>query len=219
MFAVVARLAGQAEAVGVGERDAHELGLRAPIVAHAGVAVGCAGLARVRRQAGPAEAVDAAVAEAAADVRRHDDAIAGLHGHHCAADLLDDPERLVPDQHPWLRAHSSTVEMEVGAADRARGEPQQRVRRGFQLRVGDVLDRNHTRSCEDDGAHRGSAGREPRVQLRVEQRVDVIGDSDEVEPGRLGASRLREQLVRAIQLAHQAVAVRRHRGKHLSVTA
>ena len=49
------------------------------------------------------------------------------------------------------------------------------------------------------------------VVVREQPRVEVVGDGDEVEPGRFGARSLCEQLVRVVELAHQAVAVRGHR--------
>ena len=76
VLVLVARLPGQAQTVGVGEGHAQQLGLRPAVVAHAGVAVGRAGLRRVGHQAGGAAARHAAGAEATADVGRHRDPVA-----------------------------------------------------------------------------------------------------------------------------------------------
>jgi hypothetical protein len=89
------------------------------------------------------QALVAHVAVAAGHLERDHHAVAGRDLGDLAAHLLDDAYRLVP-QHVALsheRAHH-LVEVQVRAADRRRGDANDRVRRLLDLGVRDLVDPN-----------------------------------------------------------------------------
>jgi hypothetical protein len=153
VLVLVPRLPRQAETVRIGERDPDELGLRPAVAAHAGVAVRAAGVPGIDRQARPAVPVNAVVAEAAADVRRYDNAVALPHRHDGGSHFFDNAERLVADHHSRLGAHAPLIEVQIRAAQRRRGQPQQHVRWRTQLSVVDRAHRHLLAPFEHDGPH------------------------------------------------------------------
>src|SRR5919201_4360230 len=82
---------------------------------------------------------------------------------HLRADLLDDPHRLVAEDVAVLHAgRLAAVEVEVGAADRRRGDADDRVDRLLDPRVGDVLDAELLGPVPDDCLHRRRGSTWPR---------------------------------------------------------
>ena len=63
-------------------------------------------------------------------------------------------DELVADREARLDRHPAVVDVEVGAADAARLDPDQRLVGGADLGVGLLLDPDLARSLEGDGAHR-----------------------------------------------------------------
>ena len=94
-------------------------------------------------------------AVAAGDRERDDDAVADLEVVHAAADLDDLAHELVPEDVALLhRRDVAVVEVQVGAADRGRRDPHDRVAVVEDLRVGDVLDLDGVASRPDVRPHR-----------------------------------------------------------------
>ena len=146
-------LAGELEAVGIGEGHAEQLSLCALVAALVGVAVSRARVAGVGRQAGGAVAGDAHGAKAAADVGGDGDAVAFFDAGDSGADLLDNAQGFVADDAALDPAHASLVEVEVGAADRGRSDAEEDVGLGPHLGVGDFLDGDPASFFKDDGFH------------------------------------------------------------------
>ena len=141
----------------VGARHEQLLGLGALQVAEVGaVAEGLAVLAAVvvaaqaggAGRAGGVEAAQHAVAD-----RDPLDVVAG--GEHRADELVADREALL-DRHPAVE------DVQVGAADPARLDPDQRVVSGGQLGIGLLLDPDLAGSLEGDSAHRAEPYRPGR---------------------------------------------------------
>ena len=110
-------------AVGIAEHRLLQLGLRMGVVAQ-----------RV-------ELVLAVPALAADDERRHDHPVALLHLLHLGADLLDHAHELVADDVAGLHGRDVAVdEVQVRAAGRRHGHPQDGVVRVDDLGVLDGLD-------------------------------------------------------------------------------
>ena len=63
-------------------------------------------------------------------------------------------DELVADREARLDRHPPVVDVEVGATDPARLDPDQRVVGGDDLRIGLLLDPNLLGSLKGDGAHR-----------------------------------------------------------------
>src|SRR5207249_5671850 len=80
-------------------------------------------------------------AVATRDGRRHDDALALPQVAHVLADLLNHADRLVPEDGAGLHARERAAdEMQVGAADRARRDADQRIGRLLQPRIAHRLE-------------------------------------------------------------------------------
>ncbi len=95
-------------------------------------------LAHLRRLALGVELPVAHKAVPARDVERHHHPVSRGDVLHISPDLLDDPHRLVPDDVALLEPHSQySVEMQVRAADRRRGDSDYRVRGLLEPRIGD----------------------------------------------------------------------------------
>src|SRR3954451_8139958 len=149
----------------VGERDARVLGLAAGVAAgevrvaedaarrvaehllgHPGV--------RIRVLADGVELVLTRPAVAARDRERHDDAVADGEVADALADLDDLAHELVPEDVAALHGRDvAVVEMQVRAADRRRGDADDRVAVVEDLGVGDVLDLHGVAARPDRGPH------------------------------------------------------------------
>jgi hypothetical protein len=94
-------------------------------------------------------------AGAAADVERDDDAVADLQVADAGADLLHDAHRLVADDVAGLHERRQRlVEVQVRAAQRGRGDLDDRVRRLLDPRVGDLADPHVVDALPGDCLHR-----------------------------------------------------------------
>jgi hypothetical protein len=143
--AVVERGVGHLDRQRVAERHPQVLGLAA---GHLAVELGVAEqrgaealLAVLRGLALGVQALRAHPAGVAGDVERDDDAVAGLHGGHVGADLADDPHGLVA--HDVTQGHERRHDLdqvEVRAADAARGDLDDHVGGLLDDRVGDRVD-------------------------------------------------------------------------------
>src|SRR5208283_1466137 len=112
---IVAGLAGELEAVSIGERHAEQLRLRALVPALVGIAVGCARGPGVGGEAGGGMARHAHGAKAATDVRGNGDAIAFLDVYYGRANFFDHAEGLMADDPAFDAAHAAFVKVEVRA--------------------------------------------------------------------------------------------------------
>ena len=132
-------------------RPRHEqlLGLGALQVAEMGaVAEGAPPLAAVVVAPQAGRAGRAGGVEAAEHAVALGDALdVGSGGEHRA-------DELVPDREAGLDRHPPVVDVQVGAADPARLDPNQRVVGRGDLRIGLLLDPDLTGGLEGDGAHR-----------------------------------------------------------------
>ena len=94
-------------------------------------------------------------AVAAGDGGGHDHAVALAQIAHVLADLLDHADRLVPEDRAGLHARErATDEMQIGAADCARGDADQRIGGLLDLRLAHGLEADVAHSMEYDGFHR-----------------------------------------------------------------
>src|SRR5436305_12290731 len=74
---------------------------------------------------------------AASDRKRHDDTVADFQLLHLAPDLDDDTHRLVADDIAAMHARDDAViHMQVRAADRSGGDPDNRIARALDRPVG-----------------------------------------------------------------------------------
>ena len=81
--------------------------------------------------------------EAAAARNREwdDDTVASLEIGDATADVLDNAHELVAENIAAAHRRDETViEMQIGAANRGRGDPHDRIARGDEGRIGDVFD-------------------------------------------------------------------------------
>jgi hypothetical protein len=139
----------------LGHLDRPELRLRHPQVLglaarHRSVHVGVAEQRRtfavlgvLRGLALREQAARAHPAVTARDVERHHDAVADLQVARLGADLLDDAHGLVAQHVAGVQVRAEDlVEVQVGPADRGRGDLDDRVGGLLDAGVGDVLDRD-----------------------------------------------------------------------------
>jgi hypothetical protein len=94
-------------------------------------------------------------APAAADGRGDHHAVAGSEVPDVAAELFDSADRLVAENGPRAHTrHRPADKMQVGAADRAAGDPYDRVRPIEQLGLCDLLEADLAYALPDDSLHR-----------------------------------------------------------------
>ena len=112
----------------------------------------------------------AVAAIAAGDGRRHHDAVALAQVAHVLAALLDDADRLVTEDRSGLHAGKRAAdEVQVGAADGARGDADQRIGGLVDLRLADRLEANVADALENDGFHvDGLLSESPRRKPRAD---------------------------------------------------
>ena len=128
----------------VGTRDAHRFRLRA---GHVGIPEEAA------VDAGCLQSLLAEHAGAVGERKRHDDDVAGVQGPHIRAHVFDDSDCLVAHDPCAVGRDERLVRPEVGAADAGSGDPDHRVGRLLDGRVGDVLDADVARCVHDGAAH------------------------------------------------------------------
>ena len=87
------------------------------------------------------------------DFERREHPVAGLDRPDIVSDGFDDAHRFVADKRGDITVAVAAVEPQVGAADRGVGHPDDRVRWGFELRFGGVLDPDLTGTVVDCCAH------------------------------------------------------------------
>ena len=153
---LVGDLVGQADETGVGVRDPGALGLQ-PVEAARLLGPAeerGARCVRVRAIALGVVARAAVRAGAAGDRRADHDAIARVEVAHAFAELLDDPHAFVTEDAAGLDAgHRAADEVQVGAADGARRQPDDGVLGALQLGFGHVVEADVPDAVEDDGFH------------------------------------------------------------------
>ena len=116
----------------IGERDPHELGLRAVDLVAEDPAAAAEALAGV--------ALPAVLARAARRDARHEHAVADLHTARAVADRHDRADRLVAeDATVGHRRHVALHDVQIGAADRRRLDPHDRVGAVDDHRIGDLF--------------------------------------------------------------------------------
>ena len=92
----------------------------------------------------------------ARDVERDDDPVARLHALDLAAHVRDDSHRLVPEDIALLHERGEhLVEVQVRAADPARGHLDDHVRRLLDRRIRDLVHPHVALAVPDDRLHRG----------------------------------------------------------------
>src|SRR5215207_241854 len=153
VFELIVRLAGELDAVDVGERYPQEFGLGAAIRTHPGVAVGCTVRARVYSEAGGAATTSAVEAIAAVEVGGHHYPIAPLHAPYRLSYLFDRAQRLVAQDQARIGSGSSVVHVQIAATDSARCYPHQGVSRLLCTGVLHLLDGNLLGALVDDRSH------------------------------------------------------------------
>jgi hypothetical protein len=134
--------AGHGDQRAVGERDAHRLALPA-------VAVGREEPARRARTRDPVAAVRA---RAVAERERRDHEIALRNVAHLRADVLDHADELVPDR-PRRERRLTAVVPQVRPAHARQDDPDDRVGRLLDHRIGPLGNRDRAGLVEDSGAH------------------------------------------------------------------
>src|SRR5215212_2112169 len=153
VFELIVRLAGELDAVDVGERYPQEFGLGTAIRTHPDVAIGCPVRARVDRQAGGAATPAAVEAKPAIEVGRHHHPIASLHALYRLSHLFDHTHRLMAQYQSWIGSGSPVVHVQIAATDSARSDPHQDV--GWLLYMGvlHLIDGNLLGTLVDDRSH------------------------------------------------------------------
>jgi hypothetical protein len=154
VFQIVARAAGELEAIEIGKGDPQVLRLPPRVGPHPRIAVPARHALRVDDQAGVGEAARAVEAGAAADVERHHHAVTHLDAGDSASDLFDDPHVLVAKAHLAALGRASFVHVKVAATDAGRGDSDDRVRRRLQFRIGNILHGDGVRFLVHNRAHR-----------------------------------------------------------------
>ena len=144
-------LVAQRDEGAVGQRDPHVLRLRRPEgvpVAVLGPEVGHA----LARRLHPDPAMRAGVV---ADGKRADDEVAGAQAAHLQPDLLDHPDELVADRPGLGHLVDPAVGPQVGAAHAGGDDADDRVRRGKNRGVRDVVEADVARGVQDGRLHGG----------------------------------------------------------------
>src|SRR3954465_11035097 len=94
-------------------------------------------------------------------------------------------DALVPEDPAFLHAgHGAADEMEVGTADRARGQPHDRVRRLLDRGLGDVVQPDVTDAVVDDCLHALSF----RGRARLIARGRLLANERNLKPENLRAA-------------------------------
>ncbi len=153
MFPLVTRFSWQAQAVGIGKRDTHQLRLGSPIRSHAGIAIRRSDRSRVGGQARGAIAAHAVVAKATADVRRHHHPVTFAYGDNGRADRFDDPQGFVPDDHAIDFTHAPFVDVQISSADGSGGEAHEHIGRCFETSILHRLNIQCPITSPDNGFH------------------------------------------------------------------
>src|SRR5947199_3616080 len=78
-----------------------------------------------------------------------DDAIAFLQVLHSGTRLFDYPHELVPEHHVVLLWAESIVNVQIRAADRGRGQPQDNILRIFDPGIVDIVDFDFTGTLDN----------------------------------------------------------------------
>ena len=89
-------------------------------------------------------------------MRRHRHAVAFLDGDNGGADLRDDAEGLVADDHTGHVTHAPLIDVQVRPADGRGGDTQEDVGGRLDARVLDGLDGDLVHAADHDSSH-GSA--------------------------------------------------------------
>lgn len=156
--ALVVERIGQADQARMRERRARVFGLQA---------VECAARLRAAEERGAGErtagirgvalrgvARAAVCAMPARDRRRNQHAVAAAKVAHVAPDFLDEPDALVPENRPRFHAAQRAAHhVQIGAADRARREPHDRVGRLREAGVGHRVDPDVADAVKYDRFH------------------------------------------------------------------
>ncbi|MHB0669125.1 hypothetical protein [Roseomonas mucosa] len=132
----------QLQAIEVGIRYAHHLGLTALPRPHLGKAIRCAGGSRIGREAKTRQTAFAIFAEPATDVERHADAIALLNPIYGSADFDDFAKVFVAKDPALLEAGAALLHVKVRPADVGRGQPNDDIGGLFDLGIIDGIDGN-----------------------------------------------------------------------------
>ncbi len=176
--AVVGQVVADADVVVVGQRHAQVFGLTTgdlPVELRVSEERRSAAvLPHLRRLALRLQTPAAHEAVAARDVERDDDAVADGEVRHGRSHLDDDAHRLVPEHVALVDERSEEfVQVQVGAADRGRGDLHDRVGGLEDLRVGHLLDAHGALAlpgqCLHGGASR-SGGRSVCGAIRAKPR-------------------------------------------------
>jgi hypothetical protein len=147
------RLAGELDAVDVGEGYPQEFGLGAAIRTHPGVAVGCSVRARVYSEAGGAATTSAVEAIPAVEVGGHHYPIAPLHALYRPSYLFDHAQRFMAQDQARIGSGSSVVHVQVAATQSARSDPHQDVGGLRYASVLHLLDGNLLGALVDNSSH------------------------------------------------------------------
>ena len=141
--------------------DRHELGLRHPQVLRLGARHLAVQLAEAEQRGAHAlvahlgglalrvQPLGAHPAVPATDLERHDDPVPDLEVARLGADLLDDAHRLVTEDVALAHERAERlVEVQVRAADSARGDPDDRIVRFLEIGSGTSSTRTSRRPCQ-----------------------------------------------------------------------
>ena len=146
---------GQLEEVEVRPRDPQQLRLPTPVGAHLGVAVpGSRVPGRVRPQTRRGEPVVAVAAAPARQVKRHRHPVTHPDPGDRRPDLLHDPHVLVAQDHALLQGGPTLIRMQIRPADVRGRDPDHRVQRVLDPRVGHLLHRKGERTVIHDSLQR-----------------------------------------------------------------
>src|SRR5699024_4277321 len=130
----------QRHAVVVGEGYAQVFGLPSSVGAHSDIAVGTArGSGLIDGEAEGRFAGPTVVAEAAGDIERKHDAVAGGNRGHTLPHLLDDSHVLVAERDAGFGVRATFVHVQVRTADRRRGDAAVQIRGIDDTRIDEII--------------------------------------------------------------------------------
>ena len=108
----------------------------------------------IRRVAAGEELLRAEEAFAAGDDERYDDAVTLLEFRHRAADLDDDPHRLMAEHVAFLHLdHVTVVKMQIRPANRSGSDFDDRIRRFLNHRIGNRINANVRFAVPTESSH------------------------------------------------------------------
>jgi hypothetical protein len=108
-------------------------------------------------------------------MRRHRNTVPNPDVYNGTPDTLDDTEGLVSDHHPFAAAETPFIDVQIGAANCGRRQPQEHVGWSLEHRFGNSFEANLSRLIEYHCLHRISPPNEETVRRPYEHFAPSTG--------------------------------------------